>query len=75
MILGKMLLKYYDFIPTLKDMVLYAPWINSACNSDFSLSECRKLEKGREKEGKNSQRHEMTYLLQQTGILQSGKAL
>lgn len=39
------------------------------------LSECRKLEKGREKEGKNSQRHEMTYLLQQTGILQSGKAL
>lgn len=39
------------------------------------LSECEKMGKGKEKEGKDSQRHEMTYLVKQTGILQSGEAL
>lgn len=42
------------FLSYVNDMVLYAPWINSACSYGFSLSECGKMGKGREKEGKNS---------------------
>lgn len=55
MISGKMLLKYYDFfLIYVNDMGLYVPWINSACSYVFSLSECGKMGKGREKEGKDS---------------------